>query len=90
MRGEFKGFFIMKQMYNEALTKLFSTTSRVYPYTSFEVLLWPLSAWFSYNRTEHSQGTLYLLHVIKKQFAVNNLYLFLLERKTEGSCNYFK
>ena len=35
MRGEFKGFFIMKQIYNEALTELFSTTSRVYPYTSF-------------------------------------------------------
>ena len=31
MRGEFKGFFIMKQIYNEALTELFSTTSRVYP-----------------------------------------------------------
>ena len=68
MRGEFKGFFIMKQIYNEALTELFSTTSRVYPYTSF--VLWPLSAWFSYNKTEHSQGTLYLL--IEKQFAVNN------------------
>ena len=35
MRGEFKRFFIMKQKYNEALTELFSTTSRVYPYTSF-------------------------------------------------------
>ena len=35
MRGEFKGFFIMKQIYNEALTELFSTASRVYPCTSF-------------------------------------------------------
>ena len=67
----------MKQIYNEALTELFSTTPRVYPYTSF--LLSRLSASFSYNRTEHSQGTPYLL--IKKQFAVNNLYLFLIERK---------
>ena len=40
MRGEFKGLFIMKQIYNDALTELFSTTSRVYPYTSFVVLLW--------------------------------------------------
>ena len=62
MRGEFKGFFIMKKVYNEALTELFSTTSRAYPYTSFVVLLWPLSACFSYNRTEHSQGTPSLLH----------------------------
>ena len=31
MRGEFKGFFIMKQIYNEALAELFPTTSRVYP-----------------------------------------------------------
>ena len=61
------------------LTELFSTTSRAYPYTSFVVLLWPLSACFSYNRTEHSQGTPFL--IIKKQFAVNNLYLFLLEPK---------
>ena len=30
-----KGFFIMRQIYNEALTELFSTTSHVYPYTSF-------------------------------------------------------
>ena len=35
MRGEFKGFFIMKQIYNETLAELFLITSRVYPYTSF-------------------------------------------------------
>ena len=76
-------YFVEKHAGSDLSTKELSRE------TQDVVLCFSLLRFLDAFHQNRAQSTL-LYCLIKKQFAVNNLYLFLLEQKTEGSCNYFE